>query len=641
MALVIIATGVFYYYPPVTFWEKDFASSSQVIFVFFVIILAITVYSFVMIHKHLNKKVKTIDEIMSSINRIKGKNIENEFNNLKNSFKDTFLEKSWNKYEKSLRRIKSGVNDYGEIQEKLYATVEAEYYFDGKILTNDSPYRLQTYFPHMLVSIGILGTFLGIVMGLERIDLENIETTKKSIDVLLSGVQVSFRTSLYGITYSILLTLYQKIYKSLAEEKLYNLAEEINPLFPTNTQEDGIKEIYLELEKQTSAIQRLASDFAEEIGNKFNASLQENLAPTLVKLTETTENLARIAQETNSNALRALVDNVGDVITSAANKELNTLKTTLFELNNKNLETFEKFNTAVTSIGNLIESHKNVIQETNTSALNINKANREILDVSEKFHHLINSFENFYANQLTLNQNNYELIDKYRESIFSQKELSGLIQENQKASVELIKLQAELINKTSDTAQNLNWFVQKMEGMLSKLNENIVNFEKASESINNNFLEIIENIDSDYTKMRLSLKEMSAALDQTMDRLSSEVFSNLEQINREYTKIVSSLELFGINMEEFTEKLSEYSKAQESVQSLWRSYKDSFEKLNQNMEKGIVDYTNNVRHGLDSIFKQYDEHITRVLDNFNNTIDSFSMQLEELNDMIDEKLKTA
>lgn len=63
---------------------------------------------------------------------------------------------------------------------------------------------LITYTPTLLTSLGILGTFIGIVIGLLAFDPKDIDG---SITLLLNGLKTAFITSLAGMTFSILYKL--------------------------------------------------------------------------------------------------------------------------------------------------------------------------------------------------------------------------------------------------------------------------------------------------------------------------------------------------------------------------------------------------------------------------------------------------
>lgn len=64
------------------------------------------------------------------------------------------------------------------------------------------------YAPSVLVSVGILGTFIGIVIGLLNFDPHDI---KASIEGLLDGLKTAFITSLVGVSLSIILKVLDSV----------------------------------------------------------------------------------------------------------------------------------------------------------------------------------------------------------------------------------------------------------------------------------------------------------------------------------------------------------------------------------------------------------------------------------------------
>lgn len=63
---------------------------------------------------------------------------------------------------------------------------------------------LTHYTPNLLTSLGMLGTFIGIVIGLLHFDPDNIDG---SISQLLGGLQTAFMTSLFGMAMTIIYKL--------------------------------------------------------------------------------------------------------------------------------------------------------------------------------------------------------------------------------------------------------------------------------------------------------------------------------------------------------------------------------------------------------------------------------------------------
>ena len=63
--------------------------------------------------------------------------------------------------------------------------------------------------PTILTSLGVLGTFSGIYLGLLEFDVQNIDA---SVPTLLSGLKIAFATSIIGMLCAIILKVLQSIF---------------------------------------------------------------------------------------------------------------------------------------------------------------------------------------------------------------------------------------------------------------------------------------------------------------------------------------------------------------------------------------------------------------------------------------------
>ena len=90
------------------------------------------------------------------------------------------------------------------------------------------------YAPTLLTSLGILGTFTGIVSGLLNFDIEHIDT---SISTLLGGMKTAFLTSVIGVCFSIGLKIIYTlgVKKEKLEEEQTIDAESVVKNFYTQT----------------------------------------------------------------------------------------------------------------------------------------------------------------------------------------------------------------------------------------------------------------------------------------------------------------------------------------------------------------------------------------------------------------------
>lgn len=66
--------------------------------------------------------------------------------------------------------------------------------------------------PGTLTGIGLLGTFLGLIMGISNIGFSSVDAALSSVETLLAGIELAFYSSIAGVILSI---LYNLIYKLL------------------------------------------------------------------------------------------------------------------------------------------------------------------------------------------------------------------------------------------------------------------------------------------------------------------------------------------------------------------------------------------------------------------------------------------
>ena len=142
--------------------------------------------------------------------------------------------------------------------------------------------------PGMMTGLGILGTFLGLAIGLGSFNGDDIYTISDNVSPLLTGMKVAFHTSVYGIFFSL---TYSLIYRGFMAE-IYRRIDSFQMMFRQTAQPvpvdknadfasmliyqantaNALKEL-LELQKGTSQAQL---DQLQEITDRF----VENMAQT-------------------------------------------------------------------------------------------------------------------------------------------------------------------------------------------------------------------------------------------------------------------------------------------------------------------------------------------------------------------------
>ncbi|HIC10947.1 MAG TPA: hypothetical protein EYO61_06305, partial [Campylobacterales bacterium] len=131
--------------------------------------------------------------------------------------------------------------------------------------------RIGTSIKSVIVTTGVLGTFVGIVYGLYNFDTSNIE---QSIPQLLDGLKTAFVTSVLGMIGAILITITDKIQEhrnrkleqNSEKDILIDIVTELKNMNNKIEKLENIEKSNLEISDRLSALERLNNEISK-LGN--------------------------------------------------------------------------------------------------------------------------------------------------------------------------------------------------------------------------------------------------------------------------------------------------------------------------------------------------------------------------------------
>lgn len=127
-------------------------------------------------------------------------------------FGNSVLDDAFARYQKRLKGY--------ETRSGLSKTCDLEEYINEDLLDNVGMSFFNSAIPGTLTGLGILGTFLGLSLGLGSFSGNDIYTISDNVGVLLSGMKVAFHTSVYGIFFSLVFNFVYRMVVSEAYAKL-------------------------------------------------------------------------------------------------------------------------------------------------------------------------------------------------------------------------------------------------------------------------------------------------------------------------------------------------------------------------------------------------------------------------------------
>ncbi|MDH0318828.1 anti-phage ZorAB system protein ZorA [Aeromonas caviae] len=250
-------------------------------------------------------------------------------------------------------------------KKQLFNSIDAEHFFNAKTLaTGLTASRLLAATPSFLVAIGVLGTFVGLTIGLEGLvgNTAEIETLKSGINKLISGAAVAFMTSVWGVTFSLLLNLCEKLFERKALNDIQDLQNRIDFLYPRLPAEQSLVHIAEYSKESKEALQELherIGDRLQESINGMSEAMQNALTDTLNNIMgPAIQTLVHSTNQQSSQVMENLVSSFMEGMSSAGRVQGEQLEKVAADVN-----------IAVSSMGERLEQLFSKLSSQQTSSL--------------------------------------------------------------------------------------------------------------------------------------------------------------------------------------------------------------------------------------------------------------------------------
>lgn len=125
-------------------------------------------------------------------------------------------------FETFRKRWKESVATLGAEERGMVAPEEC---FTTSLLLSDLGRAIPLALPGVFAGVGILGTFLGIVLGLSGVGLGNADQLMDSVESLLGGMSTAFVSSIVGIAFSVFWLILHRALVGHVEAKLREVCQ--------------------------------------------------------------------------------------------------------------------------------------------------------------------------------------------------------------------------------------------------------------------------------------------------------------------------------------------------------------------------------------------------------------------------------
>ena len=611
--------------------------------------------------------------VMYSTYRIVDKTSKDE--NIIDAIQTTKLLGLWEEYEKTLAYDIDG--------QKKTNIPSSEIFSIHKIARNSKlNLRIVEAASGTLVGLGLLGTFLGLTLGIRDFDTANVQNIQISIQSLLDGMSTAFLTSLLGMGLSIVYTLFEKRCRNLLLNSQIDLSERLDREFYVDDQllllnllkpqlsfvnDSGdmipislaVRDILKESEQQSKALKSFSTDLAMQLNDGFDEILSRQMQAKIIPLMEnidtSTKNLIEHIDQMADAVTTPATDLIGTVIdelkksmsslitefrsniSSSASHELEQLVVSLSEATNS-MGMFPKSMENVTSILQVtIAEVKDAISEITSTSANTNASAMKQMQEQIAFatgaigNAMTEVKEIMTSLTQTSEKSGQEMITKLAAASENMGTFLNGIMANVSESVQssMKSITDDISNKQTDLMALQESTMSETEKLLAQFNTGLERLEKMNEYITgtmNTFQQAQGQITGSTAHLQSITSDMKTATE-VFRKTQNEYTGNMTELQKRTQQAIDSVVTL----------LDDSGQLSEDYVEKFETIKSGLAGIFAQIQKGLTEYSQTMQASTQRYLEQYSMNLNKTTDALAGTIERQSEIAELFVDALDKQ----
>ncbi len=370
----------------------------------------------------------------------------------------------------------------------------AEFIHEDNLIEGPGKASLADIIPGFCTSLGILGTFIGLLMGIQGLDFNDMNSHIQ----LTNGIAVAFITSIVGIIASL---CFSTTYR-YAVGRVHSAQNDFYAAFYAYglpKPPDAGTQILAYQHEQTSALSQFAEDMSVRMAGEINHAITTAMSP----VQQSMEDFLNAATRAQVDGLDYIVARFVDRMNGALDGQMKRLGQAIAQTADSQLKTQEDLRNAVDSIGQLT---RNVI---------------EVHGVSEqvilKFASYVADMEGAYRQVADTQTDTTDLLEQINQASLRQSRYLSALQEYQ------AKLQGSFQDYTVWTDQFIGGLEQRTTAQNESLEQITLEMRASSELLRGAYKSFVESIE-------LGLANALGLFDENMQNLTRQIHGTLSDI---------------------------------------------------------------------------------------------------------------
>lgn len=498
------------------------------------------------------------------------------------------------------------------------------------------------------VSLGVLGTFLGLSVGLADLNLTDTDELRTGVAGLIGGMKVAFYTSVLGVFLSILWTFIDRFLAGSLEKEIDWHSNELGYLLDVD---DG--EIFL------NRMEKISQQQADQMKTILSDALEHVMQP-----------LVQTVQQGNqqvSSTISSMSSNLTDVYSqlkeqSEVSKEhLNFLKNQGSDVSSKLVDEISKgTNDTIDQFIEMMEVSKSTQSEMYISMQNVARqleanatSNQLLFDNTNRMISLFSSL----SNEMESTQTKYvESIDNIEDLSVALREMQNMQKENMPVQQSLVEQNHQFMQRSDELVNSLIRLndtqerVQKesIESLVEKTNLVSERFESLAEEVKlsaieqsksaqqssrfvesmSENLELLQEISKPIETAFVSMQKLHDDLG-TMQQLQSSLLPQLTDWNENTISQINTFQ--SLTKEQLANMENQLSLTKEQ----WTLAAEDFENTRKNLGGSLKEFNSNIESSITNTFQLFDKELVNIVNHFRLLSQAYEDSQQEFGDAVE------
>lgn len=581
---------------------------------------ALYVYRAINIVSRLKKQSRIISGWKSETTAVKLQKISELFTG-------TSFEHSWSEFAESLHQQKALAD--GELKLKdVRATAPAAAFFTEQQLI-DIPLNTEFFkhLPGILTGVGIIGTFYGLMIGLNHFDPSTPEQVTSSVAALLRDVLYAFLGSFTAIAASIFVTWMEKLSIAKCYKYLEQFTASVDQLFETGVGEEYLAELVKSSNENVTQAKQLKDSLVTDLRNMMQLLVDsqvaenEKLAHTLSSTyRDTGQQFAEQVSGAIENSLKSPLDKIAGAVQTASGDQSgqvqNMLQDVLTAFMSKLDSTFGKqfenmhqmMGQSVGAIEAMQSGFAGLLQDMRSASEDTRQGSAELMSqllnemksgqvaMQAGMNDMLASLQSSVAKIGAEGEGAGERMAQQLEKMFADSEA------REKAMAEQMKTFIDAIQQTSQQGQSetMKQMAASVEALGEKLGSLFTQLEQGQQqlashqqdtqtSLHQDTQQIIAGFDEQVRSLLNALNEQQGATENTLRKLAEQTSAHLQDMHTGADKMRVAAERF----ETAGDKVKEANNLTADVLTKAQGAGNTLSQASQELSSVVADYRNN------------------------------------------------